>query len=216
MPESIIVTNPKEIENRSFDMITQILGERSFAPLHEPVIKRVIHATADFDYADILKIGENAVEEGMKALKSGCGIITDTKMAEAGINRKALAALGSSVNCLMHDEAVAAEAAARGVTRAAVSMERAARDANNEIFVIGNAPTALIRLCELVAEGALKPELVIGVPVGFVNVAESKELIKVCGVPYIISEGRKGGSNVAAAIVNALLYMSIKEENRDG
>jgi len=201
------INQPVEIENKSFEIITQLLEGRSFLPLHEPVIKRVIHTTADLEYADILKISDNAVEKGLEALKTGCGIVTDTRMAEAGINKKALAALGLHVTCFMDDEEVAKEAIRRGTTRAAVSMEKASADPANGIFAIGNAPTALIRLYELVSEGIVKPELVIGVPVGFVNVVESKELFKSCGIPYIISEGRKGGSNIAAAIVNALMLL---------
>jgi precorrin-8X/cobalt-precorrin-8 methylmutase len=168
----------------------------------------VIHTTADPEYIDILKISENAIEKGVQALKSGCGIVTDTRMAEAGINKKMLAGLGAHVSCFMDNAEVAKEAKEKGITRASVCMEKASDDGENRIFAIGNAPTALIKLYELIQEGHVKPELVIGVPVGFVNVVESKELFKQSGVPFIISEGRKGGSNVAAAIVNALMIMA--------
>ena len=206
MLKDIEVVNPSDIEKRSFEIISEILGERKIPALHEPVIKRVIHTTADFEYVDILKISEQAVEKGIEALKSGAGIVTDTKMASVGINKRALSKYGGKVSCFMDDETVAKEAKERNVTRASICMEKGAEDANNRIFVIGNAPTALIRLYELIKEGRVKPALVVGVPVGFVNVVESKELIKTAGVPFIVSDGRKGGSNVAAAIVNALLY----------
>lgn len=216
MSNCTFISKPLEIENKSFEIISQLLKGKNIPPLHEPVIKRVIHATADLDYTDNLKFSENAVEKGLQALISGCGIVTDTRMAEVGINKKALYRLGAHITCFMDDEEVAKEAVQRGTTRAAVSMEKASTaDPKNKIFVIGNAPTALIRLYELICESTVKPELVIGVPVGFVNVIESKELFKQCNTPYIISEGRKGGSNVAAAIVNALMYMALKEEEHN-
>ena len=205
--EGIEIIKPGDIEKKSFAMITELLGERTFPENQEPIIKRVIHTTADFEYADTLKIREDAVQKALEAIQGGCGIVTDTKMAAAGINKKSLGRFGGQVVCFMDDEAIAVEAAARGITRAALCMDRAATDARNRIFVIGNAPTALLRLCELLDEGKIAPSLVVGVPVGFVNVVESKELLKRRDVPYIVADGRKGGSNVAAAIVNALLYM---------
>ena len=198
---------PMEIEARSFEIITQILGDRVLDPENELVIKRVIHTTADFDYADNLVFSEHAVKTGIEALRAGCDIVTDTQMAKAGINKTILASLGGEVHCFMSDADVAAEAKARGVTRAFVSMEKAARLQKPCIFAIGNAPTALAALEELMEADALHPALIIGVPVGFVNVVESKELILAQHrAPYIIARGRKGGSNVAAAICNALLY----------
>lgn len=198
---------PMEIEARSFEIITQILGDRVLDPENELVIKRAIHTTADFDYADNLVFSEHAVKTGIEALRAGCDIVTDTQMAKAGINKTILASLGGEVHCFMSDEDVAAEAKARGVTRAFVSMEKAARLQKPCIFAIGNAPTALAALEELMEADALHPALIIGVPVGFVNVVESKELILAQHrAPYIIARGRKGGSNVAAAICNALLY----------
>lgn len=197
---------PAEIEQRSFAIITELLGDRVLDPVHEPVIKRVIHTTADFSYADSLCFSPQAVERGIQALKDGCDIVTDTQMAKAGINKTTLGRLGGHVHCFMSDPDVAAQAKERGVTRAMVSMERAARLDKPCIFAIGNAPTALICLHELIRAGAVDPALVIGVPVGFVNVVESKELILELPVPYIVARGRKGGSNVAAAICNALLY----------
>ncbi|MGI6776946.1 MAG: precorrin-8X methylmutase [Acetivibrionales bacterium] len=207
MVERIKIVKPADIEKKSFEIISGILGDRVFPTLHEPVIKRVIHTTADFDYADILNISENAIERGMEAIRNGCNIVTDTKMAASGINKKALCRYGGQVVCFMENQDVAEEAKKRGITRAAICMEKASQNPDNQIFAIGNAPTALIRLYELIVEGSIKPAMVVGVPVGFVNVVESKELFKKAGVPYIISEGRKGGSNVAAAIVNAVLYM---------
>ena len=197
---------PMDIERRSFEIITELLGERKLDPENEAVIKRVIHTTADFDYADNLVFSEQAVRKGLEALRSGCDIVTDTQMAKAGINKTILGKLGGEVHCFMSDPDVAEEAKSRGITRAIVSMEKAARLEKPCIFAIGNAPTALITLHQLLEEGKIHPALVIGVPVGFVNVVESKELILASNAPYIVARGRKGGSNVAAAICNALLY----------
>ncbi|MBP3476374.1 MAG: precorrin-8X methylmutase [Lachnospiraceae bacterium] len=196
---------PAEIERRSFEIIEQELPH-PLDPVQAPIIKRVIHTTADFSYADSLCFSEHAVEIAREAIRQGVSIITDTNMAKAGINKNKLAAYGGAVHCFMADEDVAAEAKKRGITRAAVSMEKSAIKGENFIYAIGNAPTALIRLYELIEEGKIKPQLIIGVPVGFVHVVEAKELIMKSAVPYIVARGRKGGSNVAAAICNALLY----------
>ncbi|MBO4849187.1 MAG: precorrin-8X methylmutase [Clostridia bacterium] len=197
-----------EIEKRSFEIISGILADGGIVldPENELVIKRVIHTTADLEYVDNLVFSEHAVKKGIEALKNGCDIVTDTQMAKSGISKTTLQRLGGEVHCFMSDEDVAAEAKARGVTRAAVSMEKAAGLEKPLIFAVGNAPTALIALDELIRAGRLSPELIIGVPVGFVNVVESKELIIASSVPHIVARGRKGGSNVAAAIVNAMLY----------
>lgn len=203
---------PADIEKRSFAIITEELGGRTFPEGVAEVVKRVIHTSADFDYADNLCFSPDAVEQAKAALEAGATIVTDTNMALAGISKGTLAQLGGRAVCLMADEAVAREAKERGVTRATVSMEHAAKLDGPLIFAIGNAPTALIRLHELIGEGAVSPALVIGVPVGFVNVVESKELFLGGDTPYIIARGRKGGSNVAAAIVNALMYQIIKRE----
>ena len=203
---------PADIEKRSFAIITEELGGRTFPDGIAEVVKRVIHTSADFDYVDNLCFSPNAVEKAKAALEAGATIVTDTNMALAGISKGTLAQLGGKAVCLMADEDVAREAKARGVTRATVSMEHAAKLEDPLIFAIGNAPTALIRLHELIGEGAVSPALVIGVPVGFVNVVESKELFLGGDTPYIIARGRKGGSNVAAAIVNALLYQIVKRE----
>lgn len=197
---------PMDIEKRSFEIITELLGDRRLDPENELVIKRVIHTSADFDYADNLVFSPHAVSKGIKALRAGCDIVTDTQMAKAGINKTILGSLGGEVHCFMSDPDVAQEAKERGVTRAIVSMERAASLPKPCIYAIGNAPTALISLYEQIKAGKVKPALIIGVPVGFVNVVESKELILGTDLPYIVARGRKGGSNVAAAICNALLY----------
>lgn len=197
---------PMEIERRSFEIITQELGGTYLQRGTENIVKRVIHTSADFDYAKTMYFSPDAVEIAKLALRQGAHIVTDTQMARSGINKAALQKLGGEVHCFMSDEDVANMAKERGITRAAVSMEKAAVLDVPLIFAIGNAPTALIRLNEMICAGELEPKLIIGVPVGFVNVVESKELIKRSGVPCIIAEGRKGGSTIAAAIVNALLY----------
>ena len=197
---------PADIEKRSFEIISGLLADRELDPENELVIKRAIHTTADFDYADNLVFSEHAVTKGIAALRSGCDIVTDTQMAKSGINKSILARLGGTVHCFMSDADVAEEAKRRGVTRAIVSMEKAAGIGKPCIFAIGNAPTALIALHELIEAGKVEPALVIGVPVGFVNVIESKELMIASDVPHIVARGRKGGSNVAAAICNALIY----------
>ena len=200
-----------DIEKRSFEIIAQELGDRKLDPEQELIIKRCIHTSADFEYADSLCFSENVVEKAMEALKNGASIVTDTQMAKAGINKRALARYGGEVYCFVADEDVVQAAKANGTTRSTANIDKAAAMGKPLIFAIGNAPTALIRIYELVEEGKLKPELVIGVPVGFVNVVQSKELIMKTDVPYIVARGRKGGSNIAACICNALLY---KIDNR--
>ena len=201
---------PMDIEKRSFDIITEILGDTPINPENELVIKRVIHTTADFEYVQNLVFSDHAVLKGIEALRSGCDIVTDTQMAKSGINKTILGRLGGHVHCFMSDPDVAAEAKERGITRAMVSMERAAKLPKPCIFAIGNAPTALISLHEQITAGILNPALIIGVPVGFVNVVESKEMIIASNVPHIVARGRKGGSNVAAAICNAMLYQILR------
>ena len=203
---------PAEIEKRSFEIITQELGDRQFPEEIAPVVKRVIHTTADFDYADNLMFSPHAVRQALQAIQDGAHIVTDTNMAKSGINKKILAKFGGEVHCFVAEPDVAAEAKQRGVTRSTVSMERAAKLHVPLIFAIGNAPTALIQLEKMIAAGQLHPELIVGVPVGFVNVVESKERIMQAGVPYIVARGRKGGSNVAASINNALLYQLVQRE----
>ena len=209
---------PREIETRSFEIITQELGERKLPADQELIIKRCIHTSADFDYADNLCFSENAVEKAMDAIKGGACIVTDTQMAKAGINKRALARYGGEVFCFMSDEDVAEKAKELGTTRASVSMGKAAKLDSNLIFAVGNAPTALVRLYELIQDG-FRPELIIGAPVGFVNVIESKDTLLETDLPAIVARGRKGGSNVAAAICNALIYAAagrLKPHERGG
>lgn len=197
---------PTEIEKRSFEIISEELGDIALDAKQEPIIKRVIHTTADFDYLNNLCFSDKAVEHFQQAIKDGCSIVTDTQMAKSGINKKRLEAFGGVVHCFMSDEDVAKTAKENGCTRAVASMDKSAIMEEDFIYAIGNAPTALIRLYELIQEGKIKPRGIIGVPVGFVNVVEAKELIMEAGIPYIVARGRKGGSNVAAAICNALIY----------
>lgn len=199
---------PSEIEKRSFEIIEEELKNRNIIlPEQEkPVTMRVIHTSADFDYAETLKFSENAVKVARDLLRNGADIVTDTNMAKAGINKKMLERFGGTVHCFMADEDVSKEAKERSLTRAAVSMERASKIGKSVIFAVGNSPTALVSLHEMMEKGIFTPEFVIGVPVGFVNVEAAKELFLESRVPYIVNKGRKGGSNVAAAICNALLY----------
>ena len=199
---------PNEIEARSMEIIGRELGARAFSADQLLVVKRVIHATADFDYAENLVFSPGAVPAGLAAIRRGCTIVTDTQMAYSGVNKRVLEQFGGRAVCFMSDPDVAAQAKARGETRATVSMERAAELNGPLLLAIGNAPTALVRACRLVEEGRLNPALIIGVPVGFVNVVESKELLLSMQIPYIVARGRKGGSGVAAAICNALLYQA--------
>ena len=199
---------PAEIEQRSMEIIASEMGATSFTQEQLPIVKRCIHTSADFDYVKNLRFTTGAVAAGLAAIRAGCTIVTDTQMARSGINKKVLGKFGGQAVCFMSDEDVAAEAKARGETRATVSMERAAALMGPVILAIGNAPTALVRACELMEAGTFSPALVIGVPVGFVNVVESKELLASMPGEHIIAMGRKGGSNIAATICNAMLYMA--------
>lgn len=197
---------PADIEKRSMEIIGEELGEVKLDEEKLSIIKRVIHTSADFDYVRTLHFSEGAVEKALEALKNGATIVTDTNMAKAGINKAGMEKLGCKAVCYMADTDVALRAKEAGSTRAAACMEKACLIEGPVIIAVGNAPTALVRLDELIKEGKIKPELVIGVPVGFVNVVEAKEIIMQSGAPYIVARGRKGGSNVAAAICNALIY----------
>ena len=199
---------PKDIEKRSFEIIESELSERGIRLPEEQgfIIKRAIHTTADFEYARTLTFSHGAVERAFELLRNGADIVTDTNMALAGVNKAVLEKLGGEAVCYMADPEVAREARERGLTRAAVSMERASKREKPVIFAVGNAPTALITLREMYDRGEYRPAFVIGVPVGFVNVEAAKELILETDIPCIVNRGRKGGSNVAAAICNALLY----------
>ncbi len=205
---AIEIVKPEEIEKRSMEIITGELNGRTWPEPEFSIVKRCIHTSADFDYADNLVFSENAAQIGVDAIRAGAHIVTDTKMAAAGINKKKLGAYGGQVHCFISEDDVVAEAKARGCTRATVSMEKGAEIAKEHpvIFAIGNAPTALVRLCELIDAGEVKPALIIGATVGFVNVVESKEMIMERGIPFIVPKGRKGGSNIAATICNSMIY----------
>lgn len=232
---------PAEIEKKSFEILTRELEEQGIVLTGDtaPVIKRCIHTTADFDYARTMCFSENAVAGMKRLLLEGAQVVTDTNMALSGISRPALAEVRSAglysggwtkertrkvsdpaegLYCFMADPEVAEEARRRGITRAAVSMERAMKLPEPVIFVIGNAPTALITLWEHYIKGNYRPAFIVGVPVGFVNVVAAKERIMETDIPYIVNAGRKGGSNVAAAICNAVLYQLREElrENKEG
>lgn len=205
----IEIVRPEEIEKRSFAIISEELKVQGMTlpEDQEAVTKRCIHTSADFDYARNLVFSEGAVEKAKEAIRHGASIVTDTQMARSGINKKVLEQYGGQVYCFMSDTDVAEAAKRAGTTRAVASMEKACALEENLIFAIGNAPTALIRLYELIREGRIAPKLVIGAPVGFVNVVQSKEqILTLKDTPYIVPRGRKGGSNIAACICNALLY----------
>lgn len=206
-PDDIERLGPMEIERRSFSIITEEAGSRIADDERSMIVKRVIHTTADFDYIENLCFSDGVVSRALEALKNGAWIITDTNMALSGINKASLKKAGGEAHCFMADEDVAQRAKSLGVTRASVCVDKAAALGHPLIYAVGNAPTALIRLYELICDGKIRPELIIGVPVGFVNVVQSKELIMQTDIPYIVARGRKGGSNVAACICNALLYM---------
>lgn len=199
---------PEDIEKRSFEIIQEILGDEKLPEKYEPIIKRCIHTSADFEYKDSLYFTDGVVDKIQKAIQEGAVIVTDTKMAQAGINKKKLTEWGTQVLCFIGDEDVAEEAKERGLTRSYLSMEKASKLDKPVIFAIGNAPTALLAIEDLHRKGKCNPVAVIGVPVGFVNVVESKERIIDTDIPCIIARGRKGGSNIAACIVNAIQYMS--------
>lgn len=199
---------PAEIEKMSMEIISGEMPENSFTPEQLNVVKRCVHTAADFDYVKNLKFTDKAISAAVQAIKDGCTIVTDTQMAYSGVNKRVLERFGSRAVCFMSDPDVAEEAKTRGETRATVSMERASAIEGKVILAVGNAPTALVRACTLMDEGKFSPVLIIGAPVGFVNVVESKELLCSTHCEYIAATGRKGGSNIAAAICNALIYMA--------
>lgn len=209
------IMKPDEIEKKSFEIISRKL---KFMAVNAEgadgaILKRIIHTTADFDYTQSLCFSNDAAEKGVEIFRKGCRIVTDTNMAMAGVSKTTLAKSGSEIFSYISDPQVVARAKSEGVTRACIAMEKAAEYDGNLVIAVGNAPTALIKLCELIREGKIKPSLIIGVPVGFVNVVESKEMV-VAGKfePYIIARGNKGGSSVAAAIINALLYLAFPRD----
>ena len=197
---------PADIEKRSMEIIEDELGEIQLPPTEKQIIKRVIHTSADFEYARTLRFSPDAVERGLAALRQGCTIVTDTNMAYMGISQRGLDTLHSTKVCFMADEDVARMAKKQGTTRAVACMDKACTMDGPLIIAVGNAPTALLRLDELIRQGKIHPDLIIGVPVGFVNVVYAKDIIMQSGGPYIVAKGRKGGSTIAAAICNALIY----------
>ncbi len=205
------LNNPREIEERSFEIITEELGDKVFPENIAPIVKRIIHTTADFEYADLLEFMNNGYECGMEALKMGKKIYADTRMIQSGVNKKALADHGIEIVNYSHDPEVAEEAKKRGVTRSTVAMEKALNDETIGIYAIGNAPTALYTLIKKVKAGESKPDLIIGAPIGFVGAAQSKKELDGIGCPSIRINGRKGGSPVVAAIINAMLYQLGRE-----
>lgn len=203
------IKKPMDIEKRSFEIIGEEMGDHNFNERELSLIKRCIHTTADFEYKDLVYIREGAVDEALKLLKKGVTIYTDTKMALSGINKKALEKLNCKCVCYVSEPEVAKIAKQRGITRSMAAVEKAVED-GVEFFVFGNAPTALFRLKELIEEGKANAKFIIGAPIGFVGAAESKEEIEKLDLPMITVRGRKGGSTVAAAIVNALMYMIVE------
>lgn len=203
--------SPMGIEKRSFEIIGSEMHEHNFSEEELQIVKRVIHTTADFEYQDLIEISEGAIEAGVSALKNGTKIYTDTTMALSGMNKRALKELNASVECYVGLEEVFKLAKEKEITRSMAGVELAAKE-NVDIFVFGNAPTALFKLRELIKEGKANPKLIVAVPVGFVGASESKEDLDELGIPYIRVKGRKGGSTVAAAIINALLYMNYKRD----
>ncbi len=198
--------NPMGIETDSMKIISGELSHLNIPTELDAIIKRIVHTTADFEYAHLFESHPEAVKKAHKALQGSCKIYADTTMITAGVSKPSLAKLGCEMECFVHDEDVMAAAKLQGITRSICGINKAANDQEYKIFVIGNAPTALIRICELAEQGKINPDLVIGVPVGFVGAAESKQMLKESGIPYMIIRGRKGGSTVGVAILNALMY----------
>jgi precorrin-8X/cobalt-precorrin-8 methylmutase len=203
---------PHEIERLSFQIIDGEAGGHDFSPDQWQVVRRVIHTSADFEWQKMIRLHPQAIASGVAAIRSGCTIITDTNMARVGIRQRDLTRFGGSVGCYMTDERVAEAASREGITRAKAAVDVAVPELSGGIYVVGNAPTALLRLIELMELGRVRPALVVGLPVGFVNAAESKAQLLECDVPYITNVGRKGGSNVAAAVINALILMAGKDD----
>ena len=199
---------PKEIESLSFKIIEEESGDHGFSPSEWPIVQRIIHTSADFEYMKTIRFHPKAIESGVSAIRQGKTLITDTHMARAGIRKKEIHRFGGSVICLIDDETVVKVAAETGSTRAKTAVDTAIHNIKGSIYVVGNAPTALLRLIELVKDNKAHPALIIGLPVGFVNAAESKTALMDLETPYISNVGRKGGSNVAASVVNALSIMA--------
>lgn len=209
------IKKPEDIEKKSFEIIENELGKKvkNFSEETLPIIKRVIHTTADFEYADLIKFMRNPVEAGKNIIKNGCRIYCDTNMIVNGLSKNILKKFNCEAYSLVSDENTAKEAKERGITRSIVGIEKAGKDRDTKIFLIGNAPTALFKLKEMIEKNEIeKPALVVGAPVGFVGAADSKEEFKKINVPYITIDGRKGGSTVTVAILHGILYQIYKRE----
>ncbi len=215
MSDLIYIEDPETIEKKSFEIIESHVDKKLLESKEWPIIRRVIHTTADFDFADLLEFSNDALEAGTAAIKSGFNIVTDTRMAMAGINKKNLRTFECDIKCFIRDPRVMQIAKTQRITRSMASMIIAAEDEKNKIFALGNAPTALFKLIELINSGITKPALIIGVPVGFVGAEESKKTLSRLSIPYITTRGKKGGSTIAAAIVNALLHMTLEEKEHE-
>ncbi len=202
---------PQEIEDLSFKIIEQEAGHHAFSKEQWPIVRRIIHTSADFEYMNTIQFYPDAVQKGIKAIQNGCRIFTDTNMARVGIRKKEIHEFGGKVDCLIAEKAVADKAKDTGTTRALAAVDMACDRMKDGIYVVGNAPTALLRLIELIKDKKASPALVIGFPVGFVNAAESKDELMRLDFPYITNKGRKGGSNIAASIVNALAIMAVEQ-----
>ena len=200
---------PEQIEELSFKIIDQEAGSHDFNQDQWSIVRRIIHTSADFEYKEMIRFHPNAIQTGISAIRAGKSIITDTNMARVGIRKAELERFGATVKCYMTDPEIGEKARNNGTTRAKAAVEAAVTDMKDGIYVIGNAPTALMRLCELMQTGEARPALVVGLPVGFVNAAESKATLIELDYPYISNVGRKGGSNVAASVVNALAKLAI-------
>ncbi len=204
---------PQEIEDLSFKIIASEAGDHGFNNEEWPVVRRIIHTTADFEYLNAIRFNKDAVKKGIEAIRSGCAIYTDTNMARVGMRKKEIDAFGGSVHCLMSDPDVVKKAEKDGTTRAVAAVDLACGRLNKGIYVVGNAPTALLRLIEKINSGEASPALVVGFPVGFVNAAESKDALMKLDIPYITNKGRKGGSNIGAAVINALAISAFSSSN---
>ena len=204
---------PQEIEDLSFNIIDGEAGDHGFDDAHWQVVRRMIHTSADFEYIKSVRFYKNALSAGIQAIQKGCRIFTDTNMARVGIRKGEISSFGGEVRCMIADKSVAETAKSTGLTRALTAVDKASSEMNGAIYVVGNAPTALLRLIELIRADKIKPALIVGLPVGFVNAAESKDELMTLDFPYISNKGRKGGSNVAASIINAMAIMAANEQD---
>ncbi|MFS0645802.1 precorrin-8X methylmutase [Siminovitchia sp. 179-K 8D1 HS] len=203
-----ITVQPQLIEGKSFDIINEEIGEHSFTEEQYPVVQRIIHASADFELGKSVLFHPDAVRAGVQSIRNGRNVIADVQMIQSGINKPRIGKFGGTVRVYISDPDVMDEAKRLNTTRAIISMRKAVRETEGGIYAIGNAPTALLELIRLIKEGEAKPDLVVGMPVGFVSAAESKEELAKLDVPFITNVGRKGGSPVTVAAVNALSIMA--------